>query len=156
MSGIIIGYLNSNTQTNYLLPNDSDPLNLFKFSLIKHTIILIFIFINSFSMIGFPLTATSLVVSGYFVATSTATLLIGYSGSKIDFIISNFPQTSLVITAIFLLSEAVFKFSHYLFVIIFKAGYKNSFYAEIKRLFTRFFISIIIVTFAAIYEAYIL
>lgn len=154
--GIVAGYLNSGAESEYLIPENSDSLYLFKYSLIKNTVLLVLIFINGFSMLGFPLTAVSLVIGGYFIAVSTSTLYVNCKADKLAFMLNNFPQTVMVITAFFLLSESVFRFSHYIFAVVFKKGFKNSFSAESKRLISRFVLSLLISGLASAYEAFIL
>jgi len=154
--GIVVGYLNSGLGSEYLVSESTDSLYLFKYSLIKNTVLIVLIFINGFSMLGFPLTAAALVIGGYFITVSTSALYINCKFDKFIFLINNFPQTAMTITAFFILSESVFRFSHYIFTVVFKSGYKNSFSAESKRLLLRFFLSLFIATLASVYEAFIL
>ena len=149
--GIITGMLNLNMDIAYILPESSEAIYIFKFSLVKHTVLLLLIFINSFSILGIPLNAGMLVICGYFISVSTSTLFTSSQVDKFSFIINNFPHITLVLFSLFILSSATFEFSHFLL----KSRYKSNFWYEFKNLIIKFVLSIIIVASAAVYEAFV-
>ena len=156
ITGMILGYLNANSGTSYLLPSSSEPKYIFKFSMLKNTILLLIMFVNSFSMLGFPLNAATLVVYGYIITSSITTLFLSSKFDKLNFIISNFPKTVLIISALFLLSEAVFSYSHCIFANILKSNLRNNLNTETKKLFTRFSISFVLAVLSAYCEAFLM
>lgn len=154
--GMIMGIFNVNTDISYILPESTDSIYVFKFSLLKHTILLLLIFINSFSVIGIPVNSGMLIICGYFISVSTFALFAGSEIDKIHFIINNFPQTALILTAVFLFSVAAFEFSHYLLTFMMKAGYRTGFYREFRRLIVKFVLCLVLIAIASAYEAFVL
>ena len=155
--GMIIGYFNLNIVDAIILPKSTQPFLVFKFSLIKNSVLLIFMFLNAFSVLGFPITSTILVLNGYLVTVSVANMYINaLNTEKIVFLIYNFPHIALVVTANILLSESVYNFSQKLFLMISKNAYRSGLGLKFKELIIRFIICISIIVMAALYEAYIL
>ena len=152
MIGIVTGMLNLHADVSYILPDNSVPSYIFKFSLIKHTVLLLLIFINSFSFLGIPLNAGMLIVSGYFISISISSVYIATQTDKFSFLLNNLPHTTLILSAVFVLSTAAFEFSNYLL----KSRYKSSFCYEFKNIIIKFILSIMLIVIAAAYEAFVL
>ena len=155
--GMIVGYFNLNITDAIILPKSTQPFLVFKFSFIKNSVLLIFMFLNAFSILGFPITSSILVLNGYLVTVSVANMYInGLNTEKILFLICNFPHIALVVTANIVLSESVYNFSQKLFLMITKNAYRSGLGLKFKDLIIRFLICISIVVVAALYEAYVL
>ncbi len=156
-TGMIIGYFNIGTDHAQLLPsNTADAFAVFQFSLIKNSVLLLITYLNAFSLLGFPLTATTLAVNGYFMMVSTSNILLATESEKFTFLLYNIPHIALVIIANILLSERVFYFSQSLFTFIIKNGFRGSFMQDALKLTGVLAIALLIVFISAFYEGYIL
>lgn len=153
---MILGFMNTNYSYVYTLPENSDTIVVFKYGLLKNSIMLLIMFLNSFSVIGFPLTATSLVLNGYLLSVSVSTLYANNNENEMYFLMRNFPHIGLNIASNLLLAEAVFKFSQSIFSVTVKNRYRGNLGVEMKNLILRVVLCVTITVASSSYEAFIL
>ena len=129
---------------------------LFRFALLKNNILLLLLFFNAFSLLGFPFTAMLLFCCGYIISNASIQLFFSQNISKFNFLLYAFPHIVMQFAMYFFLAKAVLLYTQKLFLFIQSKYGKRTLKTDTNRLFGVFVISLFISFLSAVYEAYIL
>lgn len=155
-SGVVAGYSNVGQDVVHDTIVTLNSASVIKFSFIKSLVIITFIYLNSFSLVGIPVCSSVLILNGYMLISALNSMYSSAQNSKFIFILTNLPYLTMHIFALILISSAALDFSKNLFVYVIKSANKLTINNEFKELTFKYIISIILVFLSAMYEGYVL
>ncbi len=155
-AGIIAGYSNVGQDVVHDTIKILNNVSLIKFSFIKNLIIISFIYLNSFSLVGIPVCSSVLILNGYMLVHALNSMYLSAENSKFIFVLTNLPYLTLHIFALILISSVAVEFSKNLFIYVVKSTNKHTINYEFKELTLKYFICVILVFVSALYEGYVL
>lgn len=155
-AGIVAGYINFGQDVPYDIIKTLDSTSVIRFSFVKNLIIISFIYLNSFSLVGIPICTSVLILNGYMMISALNSMYLSVQDNKILFILTNLPYLTIQIFALILISSVALEFSKNLFVYVVKSTNKITINYEFKELTLKYLVSIILIFVSAVYESLIL
>lgn len=155
-SGMIAGFFLPNHANDILYTTNPQDSVLFSYSLLKNIFVVILLFLNAFSLVGFPLSAMLLFLAGFMISDASIYIYLFSDISHLSFIIRAMPHIIMQISMYFFLANKVFHYSADLFATIQLNRGKRIIRTDFFKLFLTFLFSVLLAFLSSAYETFIL